>query len=109
MSSQEIEETQRKYRELAARLAAQSRALEAVDWADCNSELDRLRRAARDASDNASEVESAKSEYESCRDERRRDCSSERSQYEGELQGFTSELDTVVSRYKGALSSCGNR
>jgi hypothetical protein len=107
MSPQESQEAQQRQRELIQRFAVQQRALDSVDWSNCNSELDRLRRSARDASDLASAVESAKNSYDSCRGDRSNDCSSERSHYESERSNFAGELDTVMSRYKSALSSCG--
>jgi hypothetical protein len=107
MSAEEAKAAQQRQRELIQKFATQRRALDSLDWSGCNSELDRLRRSARDASDQASAVESAKSSYDSCRRDRSNDCSNEQSHYESERSNFVSELDTVMSRYKGALSSCG--
>jgi hypothetical protein len=109
MSPGEIQEAQRTYRELAQRFAAQRRALEAVDWSSCNYELDRLRRRARDAADKATQVESAKSNYESCRARGTGDCSSDRSSYDSAVSSFAGELDGVMSSYKSVLNSCGGR
>ena len=44
MSPQEVQEAQRRDREMVQRLAERRRALDSVDWSACNDELDRLRR-----------------------------------------------------------------
>lgn len=98
----------------------------ATDWDDCSSELDRLRRASRNAADEAEEAESAKNEYESKKDELesclnypdiydllddncesiRWDYDSALSNYQSEVSDLESELDTVGRRIRSVQSSC---
>jgi len=84
----------------------------AADWSTCASDLDDVRRAARDASDIANEVESAKSALENCRnyregyDYRYDQCRSKLSSYNSEIDRLNSELDTLNRRIRSASSSC---
>jgi hypothetical protein len=89
----------------------------AAEWGSCHDDLDRLRRAARDASGKAEEVnskardvESAKSQLSFCSS---RDCSWERLRYNSAVSYYNSaksdlesELDTVASRVRSAEYSC---
>ena len=79
------------------------------DWDGCADELDRLRRAARDANDVASTVKSKAQELEDCKRSKPNEdhCRSELSDYESALSNLESELDTVSRRVKSASSSCG--
>jgi len=98
----------------------------ATNWSSCADELDRLRRAARDATDVAQEVESAKQELESkkndlenclnypniydlmhdrCRS-RRWDYDSALDNYKSHLNNLESELSTVESRIRSVQWSC---
>jgi hypothetical protein len=98
----------------------------AADWSSCADELDRLRRAARDASDAAQQVESAKEELESNKDElencinypqmydlmrdrcqsKRWDYDSALSNYKSQLSNLENELNTVESRIRSVQWSC---
>jgi hypothetical protein len=100
----------------------------AVDWSDCAGELDRLRRAARDAADCAetaqskkSDLESKKQDLENCLsypkmyDYARNNCQSQRWDYDSALREYqsavdsvSSELDTVNSRIKSASWACSD-
>jgi chromosome segregation ATPase len=93
---------------------------QASDWSSCADDLDRLRRAARDASDLAQQVELAKQEFESKKRElenclnypetyafMRDRCQSLRwgyesalSRYKSELSNLESELNTIESRIR---------
>jgi len=98
----------------------------AADWGSCAGELDRLRRAARDASDAAQQVESAKQELESEKDElencinypdiydlmddrcqsQQWDYDSARDNYKSQISNLESELNTVESRIRSVQWSC---
>jgi hypothetical protein len=100
---------------------------QASDWSSCADDLDRLRRAARDASDLAQQVELAKQEFESKKGElenclnypkiydfMRDRCQSLRwgyesahSRYRSELSNLESELNTIESRIRSVEWSCG--
>jgi DNA repair exonuclease SbcCD ATPase subunit len=104
-----------------------SLALIGADWSSCQDDLDRLRRRASDASDKASEVESAssdlqskKDEYEQCRSypriydiyrDRCRSLADEyetaRSNFESEKSDLESALDDVDSALRSVSGSCG--
>jgi hypothetical protein len=107
MSAAEAAQEQQLRQRVLRYIAEQTLSMDSVDWSSCQSELDRLRRAARDASDKAGEMESYKSDWESCRRYGNDDCVSKKRNYESEARDFASELDTAMSRYKGAMSSCG--
>lgn len=81
----------------------------AADWDSCADDLDRLRRAARDASDKANEVRSAADDLESCRrypaNEYDR-CASKASYYRSAVSDLESELSTVDSRIRSVNASC---
>jgi hypothetical protein len=97
------------------------------DWRDCADELDRLRRAARHASEAAEEAASAKEEVENKKDELqnclnwpdtfdlmddncqnlRWDYDSALSDYRYKLSNLESELSTVESRIRSVQWSCG--
>ena len=92
----------------------------AVDWGSCQDDLDRLRRASRDAADSADTVRSRADDLESAEGNLRscriwsRDCSSEQWRYRSALSDFESakstleaELDTVSSRIRSVEFSCG--
>lgn len=85
----------------------------ASDWNSCADELDRLRRASRDATDAANEVKSKADELENCKqypdmyDDHGDGCSSKASDYRSALGTLKSELDTVNRRIKSVSSYCG--
>ena len=105
---------------------AHSISLRAEDWSSCASDLDSLRRAARDASEAAERAESERDEYENNKRELedclnypkmhdlmgdkcqslRWDYDSARSSYRSALSTLDSELDTVRRRYQSVQSSC---
>lgn len=92
-------------------LAASSLNVIAADWYSCGDDLDRLRRASRDASDAANNVKAAIDEYESCKSynsyEKEHDgCRGKFSDYEYKLSTFNSEMSTVESRIKSVSYSC---
>jgi hypothetical protein len=86
---------------------------QASDWDSCADDLDRLRRAARDATDIAARVKSVSDDLESCRqspktnDPYRDRCSSLGRDFEGEVSMLNSELDTVSRRVRDVSHSCG--
>ena len=85
----------------------------AADWDSCADDLDRLRRAARDAADVANEVKSKADELENCKrnpevyDLMGDQCRSKAYEYRSALSNLESELNTVNSRIRSANSSCG--
>ena len=99
----------------------------AGDWSSCADDLDRLRRASRDASEAAERTESAKQEFEDKREELqncvnypdiydlmrdqcqsvRWDYESAKSEYESALSDLESELSTVEHRIRSVEWSCG--
>ena len=85
-----------------------------ADWNGCADDLDRLRRAASDASDAAKDVNSKADEYENCKqfpdtfDLMRDNCESVASDYESAVNNLNSDLSTVDSRISSANSSCSN-
>lgn len=101
--------------------------VQAADWSSCAYDLDRLRRAARDASDAAEQVDSAKDEFESKKDEledclnfpdvydlmvdgcqsMRWDYESALSNYKYEISNLKNELNTVENRIQSVQWSCG--
>jgi hypothetical protein len=113
MTPEEALEAQRLQEALLKEYRVRSRALDDVDWSACNDALDGVRRAARDAVDVTSNVDSAKTDYQQCRqfpetfDLLRDRCQSQRSEYESEKQNAQSAIDLVVSRYRRMQDSCG--
>lgn len=93
-------------------LALLSPTVGAADWDSCADDLDRLRRAAADASDAANDVKSAAEEFENCKhypdmyDHMRDRCRSMRYDYQSALSNLESELSTVDSRVRSVSSSC---
>jgi hypothetical protein len=91
---------------LAGRSASQ-------DYSSCEYDLDRLRRAARDASQAAADTESECEEYQSCRefpdiyDLLEDGCSSQRFACESARSTLASELSNVESKIRSASISCG--
>lgn len=85
----------------------------AADWDSCADDLDRLRRATRDAADKASDVKSKAEEFENCRrypdvyDLWRDGCRSKGSEYQSAVRDLESELSTVDSRIRSVRFSCG--
>src|SRR5262249_25674050 len=67
MTDAELQAERAAAAELIRLLAQARRSLQSVDWSSCNDDLDRLRRAARDAADKAEEVRSAKDSLRNCR------------------------------------------
>ena len=84
-----------------------------ADWDSCAYDLDRLRRAARDATDVANDVKAKADELEQCRqypeiyDLLRDRCRSKVSDYQSARSDLESELSTVASRIRSVSSSCG--
>lgn len=84
-----------------------------AEWDSCADDLDRLRRASRDAADAAEAVKSRYEEVETCRrypetyDFMRDRCRSKVWDYESALNSLQSELATVDSRIRSVRSSCG--
>jgi len=82
------------------------------DWSSCEYDLDRVRRAARDASYTAADVHSKASELEHCiNDPEAYDllgtaCRSYRWEYESAKDQLWSELDTLNSRLRSVQYSC---
>lgn len=85
----------------------------AANWESCADDLDRLRRAARDATDKANDVKTKGEEFENCKrypdtyDLMRDRCRSKASDYQSALSDLESELGTVDSRIRSVRSSCG--
>lgn len=94
----------------------------AEDWSSCSSDLDRMRRAARDIKDLAEQLSSLASELDSLADRanycRRGDASSHcdgishdlrsrQSDFRLQLLQLSSELNTLVTRFKHVKSACG--
>lgn len=83
------------------------------DWNGCANDLDRLRRAARDATDAANSVKSKADDFENCKrypdmyDLMRDRCRSKASAYQSTLSTLGNELSTVDSRVRSVNSSCG--
>ena len=83
------------------------------DWSSCEYELDRVQRAARDASYAASDVQSKADELESCVDYPDTydllgdGCRSYRSEYESAVSNLESELGTLNRRLRSVQYSCG--
>lgn len=84
-----------------------------ADWDSCADDLDRLRRAARDATDAANEVKSKAEDFENCKqypdtyDLMRDRCRSKAYDYQSAASTLESELNTVNSRVRSVSSSCG--
>lgn len=93
-------------------LSAASSAPLVRDWSDCEYDLDRVNRSARDASYAASDANSKADELENClNDPDTYDllgdgCRSYRSDYESSLDQLQSELDTLNSRLVSVQYSC---
>lgn len=86
----------------------------AVDWSSCASDLERVKRAARNAEDQATEANSRAEELESCRRRASYEaaysddgCRSAVSAYQSAAQLASLELDTLSSRIRTASLSCG--
>lgn len=85
----------------------------AADWSACADDLDRLRRAARDAADRANEVKAKADDFENCKrypdmyDLMRDRCRSKAHDYQGVLRDFEGELGTLDKRVRASRSSCG--
>jgi chromosome segregation ATPase len=83
-----------------------------LDLGDCHDELDRLRRAASDASVAAEEGHSKREEFEDCK--RDRDtydlmgdgCRSRLSDYQSALSDLESKMDDLDSRLRSVQTSC---
>lgn len=82
-------------------------ASQAADWDSCADDLDRLRRAARDATDVAERVKTAAEEIRNCkRDSSSYRCSSVSSDFDSEVSSLNGELDTVARRVRDVRASC---
>lgn len=85
----------------------------AADWNSCADDLDRLKRAARDAADKANDLKSKADELENCRqypsgfDYMRDKCRSKSSDFESAETDLKSQLGAVDSRIRSVRSSCG--
>lgn len=84
----------------------------AANWDSCADDLDRLRRAARDATDKANDVNTKADEFENCKnypdmyDLMRDRCRSKASDYQSALSDLESELGTINSRIRSVQASC---
>ena len=84
------------------------------DWSTCSSNLDDLRRASRDASDIAAELDRTAGELRNCRnfpstyDWAKDGCRNKISDYNSKLSSLKGELDTVSRRSRYVASACGN-
>lgn len=84
-----------------------------ADGDSCAQNLDRLRRASRDAADAANDVKSKAEEFEKCRrypdihDLMRDRCQSKAWNYENAVRSLESALITVDSRIRSVSSTCG--
>ncbi len=98
---------------LIGSLAALLSAASAADWGSCAYDLDRLRRAVRDAADKANDVKSKAEELENCRlfpstfDYMRDRCRSIAFDYQSAVNSLESELSMVDSRIRSVRLSCG--
>lgn len=85
----------------------------ASDWDSCADALNRLRHAARNATDKANDVKAKYDEFENCKnypeiyDYMRDRCRSKASEYRNAVSDLESELSTVSSRIKSVQYSCG--
>lgn len=83
------------------------------DWTGCANDLDRLHRAARDASEAANGVKSKADDFENCKqfpniyDLMRDHCRNAASDYQSALSTLENELSTVNSRVRSVNLSCG--
>ncbi len=84
-----------------------------ADLNSCADDLDRLRRAVRDAADEGEEAKSSYQELENCvnnpenYDFLEDRCQSKQWNYRSELDDLKNELDTVNSRISSVQHSCG--
>lgn len=82
------------------------------EWSDCQDDLDRVRKAARDANEQASEADSKAKDLNNCRtyprtyDLYKDGCLWYRSNYESAVRDLASELDTLSRRLRSVESSC---
>ena len=85
----------------------------AADWDNCSYELDRLRRAAANASDAATTAGSKEDDLEDCRnfpdiyDFFRDGCRTRVNDYRSALSTLNGELSALDSRIRSVASSCG--
>ncbi|MBU2227408.1 MAG: hypothetical protein KJ936_07035, partial [Proteobacteria bacterium] len=83
-----------------------------TDWYSCADDLDRLRRAARDAADVANDVKSKADDFENCKrfpdiyDLIQDRCRGKAYDYQSALSNLESELNTVDRRIRSVSSSC---
>src|SRR5437667_8049320 len=79
----------------------------------CHDDLDRLRRAASDASDAAEDADSKRKDFEDCKrdpdiyDLMRDGCHGRQSDYQSALSDLESKMDDLDSRLQSVQSSCG--
>src|SRR5713101_4931568 len=84
-----------------------------LDLDSCHDDLDRLRRAASDASDAAEDAESKRKDFEDCKrdpdiyDLMGDGCHGRRSDYQSALSDLESKMDDLDSRLQSVQSSCG--
>jgi len=84
-----------------------------TDWYSCADDLDRLRRAARDAADIANDVKAKADDFENCKrfpdiyDLIQDRCRGKAYDYQSALSNLKSELNTVDRRIRSVSSSCG--
>jgi hypothetical protein len=96
---------------LTATLAASGAS--AIDLGSCADDLDRLRRAASDATDKANDAKTKQEELQTCKNDsysydRNYDgCRSKASYFQSAAGDLKSELDTIDSRLRSIRSSCG--
>lgn len=83
------------------------------DWSSCEYDLSRLERTADYARDIAMELESLKSDYEDCiqypdiYDFMNDNCESNGADYNYKLSELDNEMNELMRRVKGSISSCG--
>jgi len=99
---------------VAVGILASARAARApvLELDSCHGDLDRLRRAASDASDAAEDADSKREDFEHCRrdpdtyDLTGNGCLSRRSDYQSALSDLESKMDDLDSRLQSVQSSC---
>jgi hypothetical protein len=79
-----------------------------VDFDSCHDDLDRVRRAASDASDAAEEAQSKRRDIEDCTQdsESRQGCHSQQSDYQSAVGDLESDMDDLDSRLRSVQASC---
>ena len=87
----------------------------AIDWTDCQDELEQMQSATSDASEAAEDANSKLEDLENCRrdpdtfDLMQDGCRSVRSDYESAVEDFESKMEDVDARIRSVQSSCNRR